>query len=93
MKLNYDVIKTILQTEKSTNLSQPLGKYLFLVDINADKRQIKRAVEELYKVNVIDVNTFISRGKLKKVRYQVGRTADKKKAIVTLKPGQKIETV
>jgi large subunit ribosomal protein L23 len=86
-----DVIKSLIRTEKSTAY-EPDGKYLFLVNNKADKVQIKRAVEELYKVKVKDVNTFISGGKLKKVRYQIGRTPDLKKAIVTLKEGQKIES-
>lgn len=80
----------MLRTEKSTRF-EPEGKYLFLVDISANKIQIKRAVEEIYKVKVRDVNTLISAGKLRKVRYQLGKTPDFKKAIVTLKEGQKIE--
>jgi large subunit ribosomal protein L23 len=86
---SYDIIKAILRTEKST-LYEPQAKYLFLVDKSANKIQIKRAVEEVYKVKVKDVNTFISGGKLKRVRYQLGRTPDLKKAVVTLKEGQKI---
>ncbi|OQB12130.1 MAG: 50S ribosomal protein L23 [Candidatus Omnitrophica bacterium ADurb.Bin205] len=66
------------------------GKYLFLVYPQANKIQIKRAVEEVYKVKVADVNTFISAGKLKRVRYHLGRTPELKKAVVTLKEGQKI---
>lgn len=89
--LSTDIIKALIRTEKST-LNEPLGKYLFLVNNAANKIQIKQAVEELYKVKVKHVNTFISIGKLKKVRYQLGRTSDLKKAIVTLKEGQKIET-
>jgi large subunit ribosomal protein L23 len=87
---SYDIIKSILKTEKSTAF-EPQGKYLFLVSNSANKIQIKRAVEEIYRVKVKDVNTFIASGKLKKVRYQLGRTPDFKKAIVTLKEGQKIE--
>jgi len=87
---SYDIIKSMLRTEKSTRF-EPEGKYLFLVDISANKIQIKRAVEEIYKVKVKDVNTLISAGKLRKVRYQLGKTPDFKKAIVTLKEGQKIE--
>jgi len=49
-------------------------------------------VENIYKVKVESVNTFVSLGKLKKVRYQIGKTPDSKKAIVTLREGQKIET-
>ena len=87
-----DIIKALIRTEKTT-LNEPLGKYLFLVSTSANKIQIKRAVEELYKVKVKDVNTFVSIGKLKRVRYQLGRTVDLKKAIVTLKKGQKIESI
>lgn len=87
---SYDIIKTLLRTEKST-LHEPQRKYLFLVARSANKTQIKHAVEEIYKVKVQDINTFISQGKLKKVRYQIGRTPDSKKAVVTLKEGQKIE--
>jgi large subunit ribosomal protein L23 len=85
------VIKALIRTEKSTQY-EPKAKYLFLVNIRANKIQIKQAIEQAYKVKVKDVNTLVSIGKLKKVRYQLGRTADLKKAIVTLKRGQKIET-
>jgi large subunit ribosomal protein L23 len=86
----YSVIKSLLRTEKSTSL-EPENKYLFLVEKKVNKIQIRHAVEEVYKVKVKDVNTFISAGKLKKVRYQIGLTPDTKKAWVTLKAGQKIE--
>lgn len=86
-----EIIKALIRTEKATHY-EPEGKYLFLVKVGANKIQIKRAVEELYKVKVKDVNTFTSAGKLRRVRYQLGRTPDLKKAIVTLKEGQKIET-
>ncbi|MFH1354554.1 MAG: 50S ribosomal protein L23 [Candidatus Omnitrophota bacterium] len=89
---SYDIIKSIIRTEKST-LQEPEGKYLFLVNSCANKFQIKHAVEEIYKVKVRNVNTFISGGKLKRVRHQLGRTPDFKKAIVTLKKGEKIETI
>jgi large subunit ribosomal protein L23 len=90
--MNYaqDIIKALIRTEKSTQY-EPKGKYLFLVNPEANKIQIKRAVEAVYKVKVNDVNTFISAGKLKRVRYHLGRTSELKKAIVTLKEGQKIE--
>jgi large subunit ribosomal protein L23 len=85
-----DIIKALLRTEKST-LYEPKRQYLFLVAKSANKIEIKRAVQELYKVKVQGVNTFISRGKLKRVRQEYGKTADSKKAVVTLKEGQKIE--
>ena len=86
-----EIIKSILRTEKST-LGEPAGKYLFLVDKKANKIQIKRAVEEIYKIKVRNVNTFIYSGKLKRVRSQLGKTPDVKKAVVTLAAGQKIES-
>ncbi|MEI6831290.1 MAG: 50S ribosomal protein L23 [Candidatus Omnitrophota bacterium] len=85
-----NIIKALLQTEKSTSY-QPQNKYLFLVINSANKIQIKKAVELAYKVKVKNVNTFVSMGKLKRVRHQLGRTADTKKAVVTLVAGQKIE--
>ncbi|MFA5156364.1 MAG: 50S ribosomal protein L23 [Candidatus Omnitrophota bacterium] len=91
MLSSFDVIKSLIRTEKST-LSEPQGKYLFLVAKSANKIQIKKAVEDAYKVKVKDVNTSISMGKMKRVRYQIGKTPDFKRAMVTLKEGQKIET-
>jgi len=90
MRTAHEIIKAMLRTEKS-NLYEPNRQYLFLVDNCANKIQIRRAVEEVYKVKVQCVNTFIMRGKLKRVRQQFGKTPDHKKAVVTLKEGQKIE--
>ena len=90
MNKSLVIIKALIRTEKST-IYEPDGKYLFLVANSANKIQIKQAVEQLYKVKVKAVNTFISSGKLKKVRYHLGKTPDLKKAVVTLKEGQKIE--
>lgn len=90
MITSYDIIKAIIRTEKSTAY-EPQRKYLLRVDRAANKQQIKQAVEELYKVKVQNVNTFVSIGKLKRVRHQLGRTPEVKKAIVTLKEGHKIE--
>jgi len=85
------IIKALMRTEKST-ISEPEGKYLFLVANTANKIEIKAAVEQLYKVKVKCVNTLTSTGKLKRVRYHYGKTPDTKKAIVSLKVGQKIES-
>jgi len=89
--MNYpaDIIKSLIRTEKST-LQEPDRKYLFLVRNTANKIQIKQAVEQAYKVKVADVNTSVVLGKMKRVRHQLGKVADTKKAIVTLKEGQKI---
>jgi len=90
MLSSQDIVKALLKTEKST-VYEPEGKYLFLVNKAANKIQIKKAVEELYKVKVTGVNTFVVPGKLKRVRHQYGKTPDTKKAVVTIKDGQKIE--
>ncbi len=87
---SYDVVKSMLRTEKST-LLLPDNKYLFWVDKKSNKVQIKKAVEEIYKVKVADVNTLMQRGKLRRVRYVQGKSPDWKKALVTLKEGSKIE--
>ena len=55
------------------------------------KIEIRKAIQEIYKVKVIKINTLILPGKLRRVRYQLGRTPDYKKAVVTLAEGQKIE--
>ena len=90
MKDINDVIKTLIVTEKISNLAGE-GKYAFEVDLAANKIEIKKAVETIYKVKVKDVNTMIMPGKSKRVRYQVGYTSKWKKALVTLKEGQKID--
>jgi large subunit ribosomal protein L23 len=87
---NYDIINTLIRTEKGTILEQH-GKYLFLVARKANKIQIKKAIEQIYKVKVQAVNTMIVPGKLRRVRFELGKTPQWKKAIVTLHPGQKIE--
>ena len=86
----YDIIKTLVRTEKGTMLEAE-RKYLFQVAKKSNKIEIKKAVEEIYKVKVQAVNTSVVRGKLKRVRQEQGSTTPWKKAIVTLKEGQKIE--
>ena len=92
MENRYKIVKSLLQTEKGTAML-PENKYMFSVDMKANKAEIKKAVEAIYNVSVLKVNTQISRGKLKRVRYKEGKTPDRKKAIVQLKQGDKIETV
>ena len=92
MEDQYRVIKSLLQTEKGTAL-QVLNKYLFEVNKKANKVDIRRAVEKIYQVKVKSVNTSLSHGKKKRVRYVQGRAPDWKKAIVTLQKGHKIEGV
>ena len=90
MITSYDVIKTLLRTEKSTLLEKS-RQYVFDVAVSATKPDIRRAVEEIYKVKVQAVNVTNVPGKKKRVRQRVGYTSDWKKATVTLKEGSKIE--
>jgi len=90
MNSPYDVIKCMLRTEKATTFL-PENKYLFWVEKKANKIQIRKAVEEIYKVTVKSVNTSMQRGKKRRVRYVEGKSPDWKKAMVTLKKGSRIE--
>ncbi len=90
MKDPHDILKKPLITEKSTALIQD-NKYTFRVDPRSNKTEIKKAVESIFKVKVEKVNTMHVKGKKKRVRNIPGYTADTKKAIVTLKKGDKIE--
>ena len=92
MKDPHDIVKGMIRTEKGSTLL-PHGKYLFWADRHANKIEIKKAIEDMYKVRVAGVNTVMMRGKAKRVRYAVGKTPDWKKAIVTLKEGSKIDIV
>ena len=87
----YQIIKKPVISEKSTLLTERDNKYVFEVDTRANKIQIKRAVEEVFKVGVTKVRTMRVRGKAKRVRFKVGLTPERKKAIVTLKQGDRIE--
>lgn len=91
MKTSYDVLKNILRTEKGSSM-QADNKYLFHVSVDSNKVQIKQAVEDVYNVKVVKVNTVKVQGKWKRLRYKEGKTPDWKKAIVTLKQGDKIDT-
>jgi large subunit ribosomal protein L23 len=87
----FDIIKTARLTEKGTIQSEKHNQYTLVADRRATKPQIKRAVEELFKVKVVAVNTMQVRGKKRRQRtHQAGRSPDWKKAIVTLKEGDKI---
>ena len=85
-----DIIIKPVVTEKSMNL-QADNKYTFIVDTRANKTEIKNAIEKIFNVEVIQVNTINVKGKPKRVGRFVGKTSDKKKAIVSLKPGQTIQ--
>jgi len=86
----YEVLRRPLITEKSTTL-QAQGKYAFEVAREATKHQIQQAVEKAFKVSVSAVNVMTVPGKTRRMGRRVTSTPSWKKAIVTLKPGDKIE--
>ncbi len=87
----YEVLRRPLITEKNTALQAPLGKYAFKVADEANKEQIKQAVEKAFNVSVTKVNIMTISGKMRRARGRIVTTPPWKKAIVTLKPGDKIE--
>jgi large subunit ribosomal protein L23 len=92
MKAPEQVIKRLDLTEKGAGLAEKQNQYFFEVERDANKIEIKRAVEQLFKVNVVKVNTLTRAGKAKRNRRGgIGFRPDWKRAIVTLKKGEKID--
>lgn len=90
----YEIVKRPLMTEKSTGIGEKQNAYVFEVLKDADKVEIKQAVEKLFDVKVADINTMVMHGKLKRVGGRhIGRRSKWKKAIVTLKEGYKIQII
>ncbi len=87
---HYDTILAPVITEKATVLTEQT-KVVFQVAKDATKDEIAAAVEELFKVRVVKVNTLITKGKTKRFRGRLGQRSDVKKAIVTLQEGQTID--
>ncbi len=90
MKNPREIIITPMFTEKSQITQLNLNAYTFKVSINANKIEIKRAIEKIFSVDVINVNTIRMEGKPKRLGRYEGKRPDWKKAIVTLKTGQTI---
>jgi large subunit ribosomal protein L23 len=86
----YQVIRSPLITEKATALSEH-GQFVFRVAPDANKREIKAAVEGLFGVTVLAVNTLVQKGKTKRFKGRPGRRSDMKKAFVKLAAGQSID--
>lgn len=86
----YEILRRPLITEKNTMLVEQ-NKYAFEVARNANKPQIKDAVEKAFKVKVASVNVMCVPGKMRRAGRQRGMTSPWKKAVVTLEPGHKIE--
>ena len=87
---HYDTILSPVITEKATYLSEQ-NKVVFQVAKDATKAEIADAIQELFKVQVVKVNTLVVKGKTKRWRGRPGRRSDVKKAIVTLAEGQSID--
>ena len=91
MKSPYDIIVKPLVTEKSTAASKDQNTYYFAVALEANKPEIKKAVETIFSVKVDRVNTIRLKGKPKRSRTRAGQKSDWKKAMVTLKEGSRID--
>lgn len=85
-----DVLIRPVVSEKSVGMVGE-NKYTFYVDVNSNKIEIKKAIEKMFKVKVDNVHTLTVKPKEKRMGRYVGKTTTKKKAIVTLEPGNKIE--
>jgi large subunit ribosomal protein L23 len=90
----YDIVKTVRITEKGARQAEKFNQYTLMCDRVANKTQIRAAVETLFKVKVLRVNTLQVRGRLRrKFSPAKGRSPSWKKAIVTLKEGDRIQLV
>ena len=87
----YTLIKTPLVTEKTSRLCEALNQIVFKVDISANKREIKKAVEMMFKVEVIKVTTSIVKGKTKRNRFGIYKRSDYKKAFVSISENSDIQ--
>ncbi|MDX6767633.1 MAG: 50S ribosomal protein L23 [Candidatus Methylacidiphilales bacterium] len=94
MRNPYDIIRTARLTEKGTRLTEEHNQYVFEVDTAATKVEIKQAVEAIFKKKVQRVNTLRVLGKARRQRTAAaGSTSNWKKAIVTLKDGERLDLV
>lgn len=93
MKNIYTIIKKPLLTEKGANLKEQENKILVEVQKDSNKLDIKRAVEEIFKVKVEKVATITTNGKWKRQGRSMGQKPDRKKAIITLKKGEKLDFI
>ena len=87
----YTLIKSPIITEQTAQLSESLKQVVFKVDISANKKEIKKAVEKLFNVEVIKVTTSIVKGKTKRNRFGVYKKSDYKKAFVSISEESEIQ--
>ena len=93
MKNLYTVIKKPLFTEKGSALKEAENKLLVEVSRDSNKLEIKKAIEEIFKVKVEKVATIKTHGKWKKYGKSIGKRSDRKKALITLKEGEKLDFI
>ncbi|MDI6743973.1 MAG: 50S ribosomal protein L23 [Thermodesulfovibrionales bacterium] len=93
MRSLYSIIKKPLFTEKGSNLKESQNKILVEVAKDSNKLEVRKAVEEIFKVKVEKVATINAEGKWKRHGKSIGRRSDRKKAIVTLKKGEKLDFI
>lgn len=91
-KSPYEILIRPVVTEKSTSHAESdTPQYTFEVHPRSTKPEIQKAIEKVFNVKVVKVNTLILKGKIKRVRARAGRRSDRKKAFITLAKGQKLE--
>jgi large subunit ribosomal protein L23 len=93
MKTIYSVVKKPIFTEKGAGLKESQNKILVEVSIDANKIEIKKSIEEIFKVKVDKVSTINVLGKWKRFGRSLGKRPDRKKAIITLKKGEKLDFI
>ena len=87
----FTLIKSPIITEQTAQLGEKLKQVVFKVDLSANKRDIKKAVEELFKVKVINVTTSVVKGKTKRNRFGIYKRSDYKKAFVSISENSDIQ--
>ncbi|MEK7449759.1 MAG: 50S ribosomal protein L23 [Planctomycetota bacterium] len=93
MKTPYDIIVKPLVTEKVMKETEKGRTYTFEVNLQSNKPEIKKAIENIFSVKIDDIRTITMKGKPKRYRTKIGYTSDWKKAMVTLKEGQRIDII
>lgn len=91
MKTSYDLILAPVVSEKSYDLIEEHNTYTFEVDPRSNKEEIRDAIEEVFGVKVVRVNTMNRKGKTKRTGYKLGKRKDVKRAVVTLAEGDSID--
>lgn len=91
MKTPHDIILSPVVSEKSYMMVETMNTYTFLVDTRSNKTEIKEAIQDIFDVKVLRVNTQNRKGKRKRTRYVMAKRKDVKRALVTLAPGDSIE--